>query len=177
MDVLVLELPYVFGTMPGRVPLWKEVFMDRFLKLNPVIYPDGGTAVVCAGSVGMAVVGAVERGEAGRRYPIGDVNMRWREMFTIMFDALGEKRRFVHVPHWIAALAGHWLMWKERRKNREPGLHLAYIFRDVISREFFLDASHNMEELAYAPCDVHAAITQTALACYPNGYKKERKYK
>lgn len=175
MDVMVLELPYVFGTMPGRIPLWKDVFLDRFLKMNPVFYPDGGTAVVCVGSVGLAVVGAIEKGEAGRRYPIGDVNMRWREMFRIMFDAVGEKRRFIHIPHWVAALAGHYLMWKEGRKKREPGLHLAYVFKDMISREFFLDASHSMEELAYTPCDVQAAITRTARACYPDGYQMERK--
>ena len=26
MDVMILELPYIFGSMPGRMPLWKEVF-------------------------------------------------------------------------------------------------------------------------------------------------------
>ena len=36
MDIMVLELPYIFGTYPGELPIWKEVFLDRLLKFNPV---------------------------------------------------------------------------------------------------------------------------------------------
>ncbi|MFH0992835.1 MAG: NAD(P)-dependent oxidoreductase, partial [bacterium] len=27
-DVMILELPFIFGTMPARQPLWKEFFLD-----------------------------------------------------------------------------------------------------------------------------------------------------
>ncbi|WP_243676756.1 hypothetical protein [Secundilactobacillus collinoides] len=36
MDVTVLRLPYIFGTMPGRLPLWK-MFVDQ-IRDQPV-YP------------------------------------------------------------------------------------------------------------------------------------------
>jgi len=170
MDVMILELPYIFGTMPRRVPLWKEVFFDRLLKMNPIFYPDGGSTMVCAGNVAEAIAGAVLRGEHAHRYAIGDDNLRWKEMFAIMFKAIGVQRRFIHVPHWMAAIAGWYLMFLERRRSKEPGLHLAYIFKDVISKDFFLETVHSSTILGYGSCDIREAIARTARACFPDGY-------
>ncbi len=175
MDVMILELPYIFGTMPKRIPLWKEVFFDRLLKMNPILYPDGGSSMVCAGNVAEAIAGAVERGAHGHRYAIGNENIRWKEMFSIMFSAIGVQRRMVHVPHWMAAIAGWYMMIRERRKSREPGLHLGHIFKDVISQEFFLEPSKSASVLGYGSCNIRKAIAETARACYPSGYSSKRK--
>jgi dihydroflavonol-4-reductase len=172
MDVMILELPYIFGTMPNRVPLWKEVFFDRLLTMNPVLYPNGGSSMVCASNVAEAIAGAISKGVHAHRYAIGDQNLRWKEMFTIMFGAIGVRRRFIHVPHWIAAIAGRYMMFRERRRYKEPGLNLAYIFKDVISRYFFLEPAQSAILLGHGSCDVKEAIAETARACYPLGYKK-----
>ena len=173
MDVMILELPYIFGTMPNRVPLWKEVFFDRLLKMNPVLYPDGGSSMICATNVAEAIAGAVSKGLHAHRYAIGDQNLRWKEMFAIMFGAIGVRRRFIHVPYWMAAIAGSFMMFRERRRSREPGLNLTYIFRDVISRDFFLETAQSAALLGYGSCDVKAAIAETARACFPSGYKSK----
>lgn len=173
MDVMILELPYIFGTMPKRVPLWKEVFFDRLLKMNPVFYPDGGSSMISVKNVAEAIAGAVEQGEHARRYAIGDQNLRWKEMFAIMFGAIGVRRRFIHVPYWMAAIAGRIMMLRERSRSREPGLNLAYIFRDIISRDFFLESSHTAALLGYGNGDIREAIAETARACFPSGYKSK----
>lgn len=172
MDVMILELPYIFGTMPQRIPLWKEVFFERLLKLNPVFYPDGGSAMICVQNVAQAIAGAVVYGEHAARYAIGDQNIRWKEMFSIMFEAIGVRRYFIHIPHWMASIAGWFMMGKERRRLKEPGLNLTYIFRDIISRRLYVDPEKSAKVLAYGSCDVRAAIAETARACYPDGYKK-----
>ena len=172
MEVMILELPYIFGTMPMRVPLWKEVFFDRLLKMNPVLYPDGGSAMICVTNVAEAIAGAVERGEHGVRYAIGDQNIRWKEMFSIMFEAIGVRRRFIHIPYWMAAPAGWYIMRKERRRSREPGLNLGFIFKDIISKGFYVDPEHSSEILGHGSCDVREAMSETARACFPNGYKR-----
>jgi dihydroflavonol-4-reductase len=171
MDVVILELPYIFGTMPNRVPLWKEVFFDRLLKMNPILYPDGGSSMICVESVAEAIAGAVSRGENGARYTIGDQNIRWKEMFSIMFRAMEVRRKFIHIPFWMAAPAGKWLMIREQRRSREPGLNLYYIFRDIISRDFFLDPAKSAALLGYGSRDVRRAIAETARACFPEGYQ------
>lgn len=61
--------------------------------------------MICVENVAEAIAGALDRGEAGARYPVGDVDIRWKEMFAIMFTALGIHRRFIHVPYWIASIA------------------------------------------------------------------------
>jgi len=171
MDVMILELPYIFGTMPMRVPLWKEVFFDRLLKMNPVLYPDGGSSMVCVSNVAEAIAGAISKGVHAHRYAIGDQNLRWKEMFAIMFAAIGVRRRFIHVPFWMAAIAGRYMMFREGRRSLEPGLNLAYIFKDVISRDFFLEPAQSAALLGYGSCDVREAIAETARACFPLGYK------
>jgi len=173
METMILELPYIFGTVPGQMPLWKEVFFERLLKINPVLYPDGGSAMICVENVAEAVAGALEHGEAGGRYPVGDSDIRWKEMFDIMFTAIGVRRRFIHVPYWLAALAGIAMMQKYRMNGKEPGLHLRRIFKDIISRDFFFESEHSAEILGYGSCDVRAAIAETARACYPSGYRKK----
>lgn len=170
METMILELPYIFGSMPNRIPLWKGVFFDRLLKMNPVFYPDGGSSMICVENVAEAIAGAVENGSGGTRYPVGDQNLRWKEMFSIMFRAIGVRRRFVHVPHWMAAVAGRVIMRRERRRDKEPGLNLALIFKDIISREFYLEAGSSAALLRHGSCDVKLAIADTARACYPGGY-------
>ncbi len=173
METMILELPYIFGTAPGQMPLWKEVFFERLLKMNPVFYPDGGSAMICVENVAEAIAGALEKGEAGARYPIGDLDIRWKEMFKIMFTAIGVRRMFFHVPHWMAALAGIVMMQRYRMNGKEPGLHLRRIFKDIISKDFFFESEHSAEILGYGSCDVRAAIARTAKACYPSGYSKK----
>lgn len=175
MDTMVLELPYIFGTMPNRVPLWKEVFLVRLLKMNPVFYPGGGSAMIRVENVAEAIAGAVERGEHGFRYAIGDQNIRWKEMLDIMFRAVGTRRRILPLPVWIASLAGMVMMRKEQRRGREPGLNMKYIFRDIISREFFIDPRSSMAALGYGRGDVREAIALSARACFPSGYPTNRR--
>lgn len=173
METMILELPYIFGTSPGQIPLWKEVFFERLLKMNSVFYPDGGSAMICVENVAEAIAGALEKGKAGVRYPIGDTDIRWKEMFSIMFSAIGVRRRFIHVPYWMAAFVGRGMMRRHLKKGKEPGLHLGNVFKDIISQDFFLESENSASILGYGTCDVRESIALTAKACYPSGYSKK----
>ena len=173
METMILELPYIFGTMPERKPLWKEAFLDRLLIMNPVLYPDGGSSMICVENVAEAIAGAITHGKAGARYPVGDLDIRWKEMFSIMFNAIGIRRKLIHIPHWIAALAGRMLMRRYRKRGKESGLHPGHVFKDIISRDFFLESAHSAGILGYGSGDVRAAIAKTAKACYPSGYSRK----
>lgn len=144
METMILELPYIFGTMPERIPLWKEVFFDRLLKMNLILYPSGGSSMICVENVAEALAVAIAYGTHGARYPIGGQNIMWKEMFTIMFRAIGVKRRIIPVPHWVAA----------------------------IGRKFYLEPANSVLAFQYGIGDVRASIARTARACFPQGYKK-----
>ncbi|MFA5872837.1 MAG: hypothetical protein WC832_02625 [Anaerolineales bacterium] len=42
----------------------------------------GGTACISTRIVGRAIVAAVERGQAGKCYPIGQENLTWTQMLS-----------------------------------------------------------------------------------------------
>lgn len=167
MEIMVLELPYIFGTYPGEIPIWKELFLDRLLKIRPVFYPKGGTTMISVEHVAEAISGALEYGKHGRRYHIGDVNMSWKEMFSIMFRAAGINRKIIGLPLWTARIVGWFMHTWQRINGRESGLDLRYIFQDIISHEFYLDPSRSVKELKYGRGGIVESIEETARACFP----------
>lgn len=167
MAVSVLELPYVFGVMPGREPLWKRVLLDRLLRMPVVVYPAGGSAMIAAAHVGQAIAGAVEHGRDGVSYPVGDENLSWDEMLVTMLAALGIERRIVHLPAFAGAWLGRAMRALQARHGRESGLEPEHLFTQVMTDCLYLDAEPIARELGYGRGGVRAAITETVLACYP----------
>ncbi|CAM4039631.1 NAD-dependent epimerase/dehydratase family protein [Catellicoccus marimammalium] len=87
MDVTVIRLPYIFGTMKNRMPLW-QMFVDRIR--DNAVYPvfKGGTACVTAKQVGQAAVGALLHGKHRQTFAIGDTNLSYEEFATIIKEEL-----------------------------------------------------------------------------------------
>lgn len=178
MDVMVLELPYIFGSMPGRLPLWKEVFLDRFDSMPAVFFPKGGTVMLHVRGVAHSVVAAMLNGEHGRRYPIGLFNMKYKEMIKIMYDAIGNDKKIVTSPTWVAYIAGLFLKRKDKKAGKEAGLDYAKLMTDIQSKDLFypeeviaqtkLDLGY--AELGYEDDDVVEGIEVTMQACYPEKF-------
>ena len=74
-DVTILELPYTFGTQPGRKPVW--MFMAEQIQNSKknILYTRGGSTMVTVKQVGQAIAGAIEKNKGGNTYPIGYYNM------------------------------------------------------------------------------------------------------
>ena len=95
-SVAVLELPYIFGTQPGRKPVWtilieQIAFMDKW---PFTMYPKGGTAMLTCRQVGQAIAGAAEREKSGfEAIPIGMYNLKWDKFLSIVYDARGMGNR------------------------------------------------------------------------------------
>ncbi len=99
MDVMSLRLPYIFGTMPGRMPLW-TMFID-IVRSQPemVAVAAGATGSVTVGQVARAAVGAIEHGEHGGRYPIDSYRLSYEEFHKIICEELGrDPQQVVVVP-------------------------------------------------------------------------------
>lgn len=171
MRVSVLELPYIFGTMPGRTPLWKDVVLDMLVRMPVVFYPDGGSTMITAAHVGQAVAGAVERGAHGRHYPIGDENLSWDEMLAVMLETLGmADKKVIHIAPWIGALVGRVQRRLHEREGKESGLNHEPLFADVMSERLFMDPELSVAALGYGRGGVRAAIEETVRACYPERF-------
>ncbi len=168
MAVMILELPYIFGVMPERIPLWKDVLFDRVRGMKIVFFPRGGTNMIAVENVAEAIIGALERGQHGVRYPIGDVNMSYKEMLRIVLDAMGLKKRLIlTLPTNLATIIGKWMKRREEKRGLESGLDRSYVFSDILSQNLYFNPTPSVEALGYKQGGIREAIETTVKFLYP----------
>lgn len=164
-NVAVLELPYIFGTQPGRKPVWVFlVEMVRGMK-GVTMFPKGGTTMVTVKQVGQAMAGALERTKGGKCWPIGYYNMTWKEFLAIVHMHMGmPKRKVATIPKWMYALGSKDLMKKQAAEGMEGGLHMVK-FADLQCSNQFIDKKLGCEPLGVKPDDIDAAIGDSIKLC------------
>ncbi|MFO7796060.1 MAG: hypothetical protein ACQERB_06790 [Promethearchaeati archaeon] len=166
MDVMIMELPYIFGTHPVRMPIWKDIIVNRLKKMKLYIFFfKGGSNMITVDHVAEAIVGAIEYGKGGKRYTIGDKNVKWTEWIKIMLDEMGIYKKIKILPVWIGTILGSYLRWKESREGKEAGLNYKYLFRDIQSQEFFFDPTSSQKELQYSGGELEETIRKTVQRC------------
>ncbi len=159
--VTVLELPYIFGSQPGRRPVW--VFLAEQLRAmgRVAFYPRGGTTMVTVHQVAQAVNGALAAESGGHPVPIGYYNLTWRTMLAVMFTAMGMPGHpVVTIPTWIYRLALRRIARKTAARGVEPGMDLPRL-ADLMSRRAYIDPGEGAEPLGVQPDDIEAAIAES----------------
>lgn len=170
MDVMSLRLPFIFGSMPGRIPLW-QMFID-IVRSQPgvVAVQKGATSAVTVKQVAQATVGAIERGEHGGRYAINGYDLSYVEFHELVCEALGRDRSDVQVVPLEAVLPTMRQVDQDAAsRGTEHGIHVVdsalFQERDAVS-----DPGPTMAALGYEPDDVVQAIRDTLQVCL----KRER---
>jgi nucleoside-diphosphate-sugar epimerase len=163
LELTILELPYIFGAMPGRMPLWRPLV--KYVTATPLLfYTRGGTNMIAVEHVAEAICGAIERGKAGERYLIGDENLVWVEFLDRLGRAIGRSKRVFTLPNWVVlpALAGvkllHWL------QGKEGGLDPVHLL-ELQSINTFFDPEPSRRELSFGSGSLDQAFAQTVEAC------------
>lgn len=182
MDVIVLELPYIFGNMPERVPLWKDVFLDRFAKMPYVFFPKGGTNMIHATGVAEAVVAATFYGDHGDRLPIGNENHKYKFMINKMMESCGAKKKFFGLPTWMCTLGGISVHNKLKKNGECSGLNYKKLMKDIQSKDYYIPEDEiqavrkklHYDEFGYnGGLPVEEGIKTTMIACYPHRFDKD----
>lgn len=163
-DVMVLELPYIFGVTPGRTPFWKDVLFERLRPMKVVMYPKGGSVVMTTKQVGEATLGAALHGQHRGSYATGDVNMPWNELVATIRSELGQSTRVINVPPFLTSLPMKQEAAKNRKEGLESGLNMTYLATDIMHREFYFDCEKDRAVLGHQPGGVHEAIRETVRA-------------
>jgi nucleoside-diphosphate-sugar epimerase len=161
MDIAVLQLPYIFGTQPGRKPVWTILVeqLDNMPK-GITLYPKGGTAMLTVRQVAQVIVGAAEKNKGGHAYPIACDNLTWDEFLTIAHTALGEpNRKILHIPRIAFKLFGLTMRKKYAARNVEMGIDPVGL-ADIMCMNTFLD-TRPAAELGATPDDIKAAIAES----------------
>lgn len=89
--VVSVDAPFVVGTVPGlRLPMFEAYtrYAEGQMPIPP-FGPAGGTNFISTQSLSEAIEGALERGEPGRAYLVGDANLSFADYFGLFFKAAG----------------------------------------------------------------------------------------
>lgn len=91
-EVCSLNAPFMVGAVPGLPsPIFEAYTAYAQGKMGdmPIFGPTGGTNFMSAQSLSEAVAAALEHGESGQAYLVGDENLSFAEFFTLFFKSLG----------------------------------------------------------------------------------------
>ncbi len=161
-DVAVLELPYIFGTQPGRKPVWVILIeqIKMMDKLPCTMYPKGGTAMLTVRQVGEVIVGAAEqaKGKGAWALPISMYNMTWNEFLKIVYAArgMGENRKIIGIPPWMMRMGLGGVKKEYAAKGIESGIDVDGL-ADIMDINLFIDPKYS-RELGATDDDIRAAI-------------------
>lgn len=163
MQVMILELPYIFGAMPGRTPLWKPLI--DYIQFTPILFfTRGGTNCITVEHVAEAIAGAVERGEGGQRYLIGGENLTWQELLGRIGNNLGVAKKVVSVPNWIVSIGTFFVKISHALQGKEGGLDPLALVK-LQSAFTFFDPSPSQTALGYGRNGLENALQATVQAC------------
>lgn len=160
----VLELPYIFGTQPGRKPVWtilieQIAFMD---KMPFTMYPGGGTAMLTCRQVGEVICGAAEREKPGfEAFPIAMYNMKWKEFLSYVYDArgMGKDRKIVSVSPLMMKMGMFKVDADYKKRGIDSGMD-PFNLPDIMALDLFIDRKYSVE-LGATEDDIVAAITDS----------------
>ncbi len=162
-DVAVLELPYIFGTQPGRKPVWVILIeqIKMMDKLPCTMYPAGGTAMLTVRQVGEVIVGAAEKSKGAKAWPISMYNMDWKKFLKIVYAArgMGNNRKIISIPPWMMRMGLGGVKKEYAAKGIESGIDVDGL-ADIMDINLFIDRKYSVE-LGATEDDIEAAITDS----------------
>lgn len=89
--ICTVNPPYVVGATKGIILPHLAAYFKFALGTLPIprVAPRGGSNFISVTSLSQAVLGALERGESGKAYLVGDENLTYKEYLERHFRALG----------------------------------------------------------------------------------------
>lgn len=159
--VTVLELPYVFGSQPGRKPVW-AFLVEQIKKMKFfTFYPKGGTAMITVNQVGQVIASALEKASGVKNIPVGYYNLTWRQMLKIIHKHMGmPKRKIISIPKWLYKLILLKYKYQYKKKGIESGLDFTGL-AEIMTRKAYIDNKYIKNTLKVNEDDLSKAIGES----------------
>jgi nucleoside-diphosphate-sugar epimerase len=154
MPVAVMELPYIVGVAPTKVPLWKPLVKYVNTMGNLKFYTQGGTSVISVRNVAEAVVNAMQKTTENTPYAIGDVNMSWEKWLANLQINKSKKLKVISMPKFILKFAAFIVSLKTKLEGKESGLNTVP-FIDLQTKNTYLPVEEMKKVLGYGSYDLN----------------------
>ena len=163
LAVTFMRLPYIFGAIPGRTPIWKSI-VDYVRSPWPLFFTRGGTNMISVKHVAEAMVGALELGQAGKAYLVGDENVTWADWLGRIGRIVGRQRKVHTLPDGVPRFGLLSLRLVLKLQNKQRGLEPVH-YMDLQTRETFFDPEPARQELGFGSGGLEEALKETVEAC------------
>ena len=167
MAVVVLELPYIFGAMPGAQPLWTPL-VNYVRSGVPLYYTNGGSNMVAVSRVAEAIAGACERIDTSSVFQVGDRNVTWTAFLQELCAIVGREDDEVRIIEDDRVNRLSWVLDAYHSvQGKEGGLHSRH-FSEVLVAEAFFSPAASRRALGYGRGGLKQAWRDT-VAASPEG--------
>lgn len=171
LELILLELPYIFGATPGHIPIWKPLLKYIGLPIS-LFYTRGGTNITSVQTVANAIVKAMENGKGGERYLIGSINLSWIDLLERLACIMGIHKKVVILPNSLIRCIMRAVRYHYKLKGQESGLEPVEFVKLQIKKTYF-DPKVSQQALGYLECSVDDALQDTVRACFQPGLIKK----
>ncbi|NLA23866.1 MAG: NAD(P)-dependent oxidoreductase [Bacteroidales bacterium] len=163
LQVIFLEIPYVFGVIKGMQPLWKSLV--KYINKTPVVfYTKGGTAFISVDKLAEACVGAIKNAKHGDCIPIAEKNMTWNEMINLILKTLNKKKPIVNIAWWVIKPFSIFLQFSFYLKGVQSGLN-PYHFINIQSKKTYIDIDYCTNYLGFEAESLDRVFEETVKKC------------
>jgi nucleoside-diphosphate-sugar epimerase len=160
MKSCVVQPPFILGRIDGRANL--ASVLARYVRSGaPLLAPPGGSGFMGASDLGQAIAMALEHGEPGARYLVGDESLTWRALLARVARLAGHARRVLPLPASAFLFAAGSFRLFTGLQGREGGIPATELAR-LYLRDFFYDSRPAQRALGYPTggldADLRAAL-------------------
>ena len=149
-----------------------RIVLDFLLGRIPA-YLDTGMNLVDVEDVAAGHILAMERGQPGQRYLLGNRNIRLKELFDLLQDATGLPSPRWRAPYWLVMGAGYLDHFVEGALlRREPRIPLEGL--KVSKTPMYVSCQKALTELGQPQSSVEAALDKSIKWFNDYGYTKHR---
>ena len=159
-EVVLLEIPYVFGTIPEKSPI-KSMLDNQLKNKKSVYFPKGGTAAITQYQIAQAVEGAFLYGEGGKAYPIAGTNVKWKAFLAHLISLQGRSFDVLKpVSRWRQSRELKKRMKLLKKSQMDAGINLVK-FAKFQDKKAYINPQECMSELGIEKDDIKNAVRKT----------------
>jgi dihydroflavonol-4-reductase len=172
IEVVVVNPTAPFGPGDHRPTPTGRIVLE-FLNRRFPGYLETGINVCDVDDVAAGHIGAFERGQPGQRYILGSENIGLRDIYRVLGEATGLRRRPIKVPYALAYSAGLAdVLIKGKLLRREPFIPLEGL--KVSRHPMYVDCTKAVIELGLPQRAAVDSLLRAAKWFVANGYSNAR---
>jgi nucleoside-diphosphate-sugar epimerase len=161
--IITLEIPYVFGATPNKIPLWKPLI--NYINNWPIVfYTKGGTNIMSVAQVAKATIGVIKQVNTNQQIVLGNENVTWKQLIGMIAKSLGKKRVVISIPTFTVKFFAYLTKLYFRIRKKQSGLDV-YHFVKVQASNTYVESQSSIKLLNYQKVDMQKTIDETVEAC------------